>query len=74
MDRTAAALSANASRGVADSKQKHKNSKRSKDAARRKIKKQQEADLAGIGSQFQLDRTQQLFNPANYPRRVKLDD
>ncbi|KAI1739802.1 hypothetical protein F4680DRAFT_448798 [Xylaria scruposa] len=74
MDRTAVASSVkNASRYVADSKQKCKKSKRSKDAARKKIKKQQEADLAGIGSQFQQDETQQLSNPENYPQRVKLD-
>ncbi|KAI0548130.1 hypothetical protein F4679DRAFT_585885 [Xylaria curta] len=74
MDRTAAASSANAPRDLADSKKKSKKSKGSKDAARKKAKKQQEADLAGIGSQFQQDETQQLSNPANYPKKVKLDE
>ncbi|RYC56648.1 hypothetical protein CHU98_g9572 [Xylaria longipes] len=69
---SAAASGANAALGVADFKKK---SKKAKAAAGKIAKKQQEADLAGIGSQFQQeDETQQLSNPANYPQQVTLDE
>ncbi|KAI0912736.1 hypothetical protein F4823DRAFT_559670 [Ustulina deusta] len=43
-------------------------SKETKKATSKKAKKQQDADLAGIGSQFQQDNeTQQLSSSADYP-------
>ncbi|KAH8157421.1 hypothetical protein CIB48_g10824 [Xylaria polymorpha] len=64
----------NAPLGTTDSK-KSKKSKKSKTASHKKSKKQQEAELAGIGSQFQPSNgAQQSYDATNYPQNVTLDD
>lgn len=73
MGNTAAASShTNAPRDGANSKRK---AKKSKNVPGKKSKKQQEAELAGIGSQFwQYNETQQSYTSTDYPQNITLDE
>ncbi|KAJ3579624.1 hypothetical protein NPX13_g944 [Xylaria arbuscula] len=73
MGKTAAASAGAAvSRDAANSKHK---SNKSKSASRKKAKKEQDANLAGIGAQFWQDNeAQQSSSSGGYPKKVILDE